>query len=64
MEQLGLKVNETGEIFSTAPFGETNVPGVYVAGDAMTNVRFVVNAALTGGTAGAGAAFKVELEDL
>ncbi|CAN8102446.1 unnamed protein product [Discula destructiva] len=63
-EQLGLNVTSTGEIDTKPPFGESSVPGVYVAGDAMTDVRFVVNAALSGSSAGAGAAFKIQLEDL
>ncbi|KAH7370155.1 hypothetical protein BKA65DRAFT_444961 [Rhexocercosporidium sp. MPI-PUGE-AT-0058] len=55
--QLGLDVTEAGYIKTTEPFGETSVPGVFAAGDTMTSVHFITNAALNGGTTGAGIAY-------
>lgn len=60
VEQLGLDVAPQGHIAVSPPFGEANVPGVFVAGDAMTTTRMIPQAFATGAGAASGAAGHVQ----
>jgi glutamate synthase (NADPH/NADH) small chain len=53
MTQFGLESDERGNIH-TAPDGSTNVPGVFVAGDAALGASLVVKAIQTGRQAARG----------
>lgn len=56
VEQLDLKLNERGDIITKMPFHQTNVPGVYAAGDCASPFKIIANAMLMGANAGAGLA--------
>lgn len=47
----------------TEPFGETNVPGVFVIGDAGVQVKHVTNAAYTGIAAAGGISMQLATEE-
>lgn len=55
VEQLGLEQEDTPHLGTTIkrrePFGETNIPGVYVIGDAGTHAKQIVVAMAQGGYA-------------
>jgi len=59
-EQLGLEITVTGDYKVSYPFNETNVHGVFAAGDCGTPMKAVASAVTAGGAAGAGAAFQIE----
>ncbi|KAG9230920.1 hypothetical protein BJ875DRAFT_487493 [Amylocarpus encephaloides] len=56
VEQLGLKLDARGDIMTTPPFYETNVEGVFAAGDCASPFKMIANAMLMGANAGAGIA--------
>jgi thioredoxin reductase len=60
VEQLGLDVAPQGHIAVQPPFGEANVPGVFVAGDAGTTTRMIPQALTSGTGAASGAAGHVQ----
>lgn len=60
VEQLGLEMAPQGHIAVQPPFGEASVPGVFVAGDAMTTTRMIPQALATGAGAASGAAGHVQ----
>jgi gliotoxin/aspirochlorine biosynthesis thioredoxin reductase len=59
-EQLGLRVNSSGEIQASPPFLETNVYGVFAAGDCATTLRAIPQAAAMGGLVAVAIAHQVE----
>lgn len=59
-QQLGLQLTPQGDIFTTAPFGATSVPGVFAAGDCMAPGKIAANAISTGAFAGAGVAAQLQ----
>lgn len=59
-QQLGLQLTPGGDIFTNSPFGETNVPGVFAAGDCAAPVKIVSNALFSGSCCGAGATAKLQ----
>jgi gliotoxin/aspirochlorine biosynthesis thioredoxin reductase len=59
-QQLCLQLTPAGDIFTNPPFGETNVPGVFAAGDCAGPVKIVSNAIFTGSTCAAGATGKLQ----
>lgn len=60
-EQLGLKVSQSGgEFETTPPFFETNVRGVYAAGDGVSPFKVWLNAVASGAQAAAGAAVSLQ----
>ncbi|OTA92440.1 hypothetical protein M434DRAFT_324807 [Hypoxylon sp. CO27-5] len=59
-QQLGLQLTPQGDIFTSAPFGETSMPGVYAVGDCGSPGKIVANAISTGAFAGAGATAKLQ----
>lgn len=54
--QLGLELNERGDVITKMPFYSTNVPGVYAAGDCASPFKIIPNALFMGSNAGAGVA--------
>jgi hypothetical protein len=54
VKELGLEISPKGTIVVQGPFGETSVPGIFVAGDAMTTLRTIPNAFGTGVDAASG----------
>lgn len=59
-QQLGLQLTPGGDIFTNPPFGETNIPGVFAAGDCAGPVKIVSNALFSGSCCGAGATAKLQ----
>jgi thioredoxin reductase len=57
---LGLDVSPKGAIAVQEPFGETTVPGVFAAGDAISTLRTIPNAFSTGAVAASGVAGHVQ----
>ncbi len=51
-QQLGCELTPTG-LIAVSPFGETNIPGVFAAGDNSSPMRQLVVASAAGTTAGA-----------
>lgn len=58
LEQLGCDVSETGVVPTKNDYEKTNVPGLFVAGDASRRVQFAIVAAAEG----AMAAFAINME--
>lgn len=58
--ELGLDIGPKGALVVQEPFGETNVPGVFAAGDSMTTLRTIPSAFSTGAVAASGAAGHVQ----
>ncbi|OCL14892.1 FAD/NAD(P)-binding domain-containing protein [Glonium stellatum] len=56
VKQLGLQLNERGDLVIKMPFYQTNVPGVFAAGDCASPFKLIANAVLMGTNAGAGIA--------
>jgi thioredoxin reductase len=56
VEQLGLELNERGDIVTKMPFYQTNIGGVFAAGDCASPFKIIANAVLMGANAGAGIA--------
>lgn len=54
--QLGLEITEFGDIRVSPPFCQTNIPGVYAAGDCASPMKIIPNAISMGAYAGAGIA--------
>ena len=55
-EQLGLEYGAVGEIKTSPPFCQTNVEGVFAAGDCASMMKIIPNAISMGAYAGAGMA--------
>jgi thioredoxin reductase len=64
VEQLGIEVNEVGDIKVVSPFHETNVAGVFAAGDCVNLLKHVPGAVNEGFLAGAGTHLQLTAEDL
>jgi pyruvate/2-oxoglutarate dehydrogenase complex dihydrolipoamide dehydrogenase (E3) component len=56
VDQLGLKVSDRGDIEVAVPFCQTNVPGVYAAGDCSTPAKIIPSAIASGAYAACGLA--------
>ncbi|CAI6334451.1 unnamed protein product [Periconia digitata] len=54
--QLGLETNARGDIVTSMPFYQTNVTGVFAAGDSASPFKMIPNAIFQGSNAGAGVA--------
>jgi thioredoxin reductase len=52
--QLGLDLGPGGEIATKPPFGQTNMKGVFAAGDCGSAMKIAANALSTGAAVGAG----------
>ena len=61
--QLGVRVTLEGHIDAQPPFYNTNVPGVFAAGDCAALVKTVPQAIATGSCAAAGLAHSLQAED-
>lgn len=60
IDQLGLEVTPQGDIKVSPPFGETNVPGCFAAGDNSSFLKTTPNAINVGSNASAGVASHVQ----
>jgi thioredoxin reductase len=56
VSQLGLETNPRGDIVTKMPFYQTNVSGVFAAGDSASPFKMIPNAMFQGSNAGAGIA--------
>ncbi|KAF2729062.1 FAD/NAD(P)-binding domain-containing protein [Polyplosphaeria fusca] len=56
VDQLGLKVSDRGDIEVAPPFMQTNVPGVFAAGDCSTPAKIIPSAIASGAYAACGLA--------
>ena len=56
VDQLGLELDARGDIVVSPPFYQTNVPGVFAAGDCASPFKIISNAWFMGANAGAGLA--------
>ncbi|KAJ3577058.1 hypothetical protein NPX13_g3510 [Xylaria arbuscula] len=56
VSQLGLETNERNDIVTRMPFYQTNVAGVFAAGDCASPFKMIPNAIFQGSNAGAGIA--------
>lgn len=56
VSQLGLETNERNDIATRMPFYQTNVAGVFAAGDCASPFKMIPNAIFQGSNAGAGIA--------
>jgi thioredoxin reductase len=63
VEQLGVETTPQGDLKVNAPFNETNVSGVFAAGDCGAPMKAVSVAISTGGFVGAGVAASLAAED-
>ncbi|KAJ6465203.1 FAD/NAD(P)-binding domain-containing protein [Mycena vitilis] len=63
-EQLGLELDERGDIVVKAPFSTTNVPGVFAAGDSATMIKAVGQATVMGALNAAGIIHELMNEEL
>ena len=60
--QLGIEMTPQGDLKADAPFFETTVKGVFVAGDSNPTMKFVNSSMFTGGTVGSALAAQVQQE--
>lgn len=56
IKQLGLEMTPMGDIVTSMPFCQTNVPGVYAAGDCASMSKIIPQAVVMGAYAGCGIA--------
>ena len=63
VSQLGIELNPVGDI-KVGPLHETNVPGVFAAGDCVNMLKHVPGAVNEGFLAGAGTHLQLTMEDL
>lgn len=56
VDSLGLDISERGDIATKMPFYQTNVAGVFAAGDCANPFKIISSAMLQGANAGAGIA--------
>ncbi|WYZ43062.1 hypothetical protein EsH8_VI_000761 [Colletotrichum jinshuiense] len=61
-DQLGLEMTETGDIKTSAPFGEASVSGVFAAGDCGIMIKTVVTAAASGSLCAGGMVVPLQSE--
>jgi thioredoxin reductase len=54
VDQLGLQISDRGDIVTMPPFCQTDVPGVYAAGDCASPAKIIPNALSMGAYAGCG----------
>ncbi|KAK8044778.1 hypothetical protein PG993_004802 [Apiospora rasikravindrae] len=64
LAQLGVTVDERGDIRNIPPFFQTEVPGVFAAGDCASPFKIIPNAMLMGANAGAGIARSIAADNL
>lgn len=64
VKQLGLELTPMGDIVAKPPFNETNVAGVFVAGDISSPSKIVTNALYTGNLAGTGVSGQILAESM
>ncbi|KAI0401586.1 hypothetical protein F4802DRAFT_422489 [Xylaria palmicola] len=64
VKQLGLELDERGDIKNIPPFFQTDVPGVFVAGDCATPFKIIPMAMFMGAQAGAGIARSLAADSL
>ncbi|OAL00894.1 FAD/NAD(P)-binding domain-containing protein [Phaeosphaeriaceae sp. SRC1lsM3a] len=64
VEELGLELDEMGDVKAVPPLNATNVHGVYVAGDICSFSKIVSHALYLGNLAGAGVAEELLAESL
>ncbi|KAK8105171.1 uncharacterized protein PG998_004581 [Apiospora kogelbergensis] len=62
--QLGVSVDERGDIRTTPPFYQTEITGVFAAGDCASPFKIIPNAMLMGANAGAGIARSLAADNL
>jgi gliotoxin/aspirochlorine biosynthesis thioredoxin reductase len=53
-DQLGIEMTPMGDVKTTQPFPQTNVTGVFAAGDAASPMKVILNAQFMGSLAGSG----------
>jgi gliotoxin/aspirochlorine biosynthesis thioredoxin reductase len=63
ISQLGLELNPVGDIKVYTPFQETNVPGVFAAGDCASLVKHIPGAVAEGARAGGGIHLQLAIAD-
>lgn len=63
-KQLGLELDPQGDIVAKPPFNETNVAGVFVAGDNCSPSKIVSNALYGGNLAGTGVSGQILAEEM
>lgn len=56
VKQLGLETNERNDIVTRMPFYQTNVSGIFAAGDCASPFKMIANGIFQGSNAGAGIA--------
>ncbi|KAI0143693.1 hypothetical protein GGR57DRAFT_495109 [Xylariaceae sp. FL1272] len=64
IKQLGLEIDAQDCIKNNAPFHQTDIPGIYVAGDCATPFKLIPVAISTGAQAAAGIARAIAFDDL
>lgn len=62
VDQLGLELDARGDILNKPPFFQTNVPGVFAAGDCATPFKIIPMALFMGANAGAGIARELSVQ--
>ena len=62
IEELGVEVTPQGTMKASPPFNQTNVPGIFVGGDAASPMQTVTQAIMSGGVAGVGAALQCQAD--
>jgi thioredoxin reductase len=63
ISQLGLELNPVGDIKVYTPFHETNVPGVFAAGDCASLLKHIPGSVADGARAGGGIHLQLAIED-
>ena len=63
-DQLGLETTPTGDLVANPPFAQSNLSGVFVAGDNSSPMKVTPNALYTGSLAGAGVSAQLVAEKL
>ena len=63
ISQLGLELNPVGDIKVYTPFQETNVPGVFAAGDCASLLKHIPGSVADGAHAGGGIHRQLAVED-
>jgi len=64
VEQLGLKLSQTGDIDAPGPFFQTSVRGIFAAGDSVTPYKVINGAFSSGCNAAVAASAQLRAEDL
>ena len=61
-EQLGLEVNQQGDITTTPPFYQTSARGVFACGDGVSMFKAVANALYSGAGVAAGLSGQIQAD--